>query len=94
MLSFLRSGARAHAMKVTKQISDMSETKLYGYESDTMPTWEEALALWEEHGTYHGRKPTPKKADASSGWGYQSALCLAIVTLAAASSAKVLMYSK
>jgi hypothetical protein len=92
MLLFLRSGGHAQAMKVTKQISDLSETKVYGYESDTMPTWEEALALWEEHGTYHGKKPTPKKAEASSGWVCQSVLCLAIVTVAAASSAKVLLY--
>ena len=92
MLAFLRSGAHAQAMKVTKQISDMSETKVYGYESDTMPTWEEALAQWEEHGTYHGRKPTPKKIEESSSWGFQSVFCLAIMTIAAASSAKVLLY--
>jgi len=61
MLSFLRSGAHAQAMKVTKQISDMSETKVYGYDSDSIPTWDEALIQWEKHGTYHGKKPEPKK---------------------------------
>jgi len=61
MLSFLRSGPHAQAMKITRKISDMSETKVYGYESDSIPTWEEALVKWEEHGTYHGKKPEPKK---------------------------------
>jgi hypothetical protein len=91
MLAFLRSGAHAQAMKVTRQISDLSETKVYGYDSDTMPTWEEALTLWEEHGSYHGSKPVPTKATESSGWSYKSALFLAIVGVAAIGSAKAIL---
>ena len=55
MLRYLREGAHLKAMKVTAQVSDPAGTKVYGYESDTIPTWEEALALWEVHGTRHGK---------------------------------------
>lgn len=92
MMLFLRSGAHAQAMKVTQQISDMSETKVYGYESDILPTWEEALKQWEEHGSYHGKKPDPiKPKTGSDGWSYKSALSLTIVTVAAVSSIKALL---
>lgn len=55
MRKFLVSGAHAKAMKITMEISDLDKTKVYGYETDTMPTWEEALDLWEKHGALHGK---------------------------------------
>jgi len=65
MLSYLRSSRpsrqEARGWNVTRRICDMNETKVYGYESDSIPTWEEALTKWEEYGTYHGRKPEPRK---------------------------------
>ncbi len=55
MLQYLRAGAHLEAMKVTSQVSEPGGTKVYGYESDSIPTWEEALQLWETHGTRHGK---------------------------------------
>jgi hypothetical protein len=55
MLRYLRAGAHAEAMKATNKISKPGSTKVYGYESDASPTWDEALALWEVHGMRHGK---------------------------------------
>lgn len=55
MLQYMRAGAHLQAMKVTNQVSAPGGTKIYGYESDTIPTWEEALELWDLHGTRHGK---------------------------------------
>ena len=57
MTRYMVSGAHAKAMKVIKDISNPGGTKIYGYESETIPTWDEALALWDEHGKLHGIKP-------------------------------------
>ena len=56
MTRFMARGAHAKAMKVANEMGDPSETKVYGYETDKIPTWDEALALWSEHGTRHGVK--------------------------------------
>ena len=58
MMKFYASGPHAAAMKVTSQISTPGGTKVYGYYSNSIPTWDEALVLWDEHGAMHGRKPT------------------------------------
>jgi len=55
MLRYLRGGAHLKAMKVTDQVSEPNSTKVYGYESDTIPTWEEAIKLWDVYGTRHGK---------------------------------------
>lgn len=50
MLNFMRSGAHLKAMKAFKQIA----TGLtYGYESDTIPSFEEAYKLLIEKGKLH-----------------------------------------
>jgi len=58
MMKFYHSGPHAAAMKATSEISSPGGTKVYGYYSDTIPTWDEALLLWDEHGAIHGKKPT------------------------------------
>jgi hypothetical protein len=57
MARFMASGAHAQAMKINDEVSVPSSTKVYGYETDTIPTWDEAFLLWDEHGTRHGVKP-------------------------------------
>lgn len=64
MRKFMLSGAHIQAMKVTKDIADLSNTKTYGYESDHMPTWDEAIEQWEEHATLYGKRVS-KKANTS-----------------------------
>jgi Domain of unknown function (DUF3291) len=58
MTRFMAAGAHAKAMKMEQSISVPGGTKVYGYETETIPTWDEALQRWEEHGTRHGTKPT------------------------------------
>ena len=58
MLRYFVSGAHAKAMKITSEISRPEGTKVYGYSSDHIPTWDEAYALWDKHGVRHG-KPVP-----------------------------------
>jgi hypothetical protein len=57
MINFLIAGAHAQAMKNADAIGLPGGTKVYGYESETIPTsWDEVLKLWEEHGARHGKK--------------------------------------
>jgi hypothetical protein len=57
MMKFLVAGAHRQAMKEADTISVPGGTKVYGYESETIPTsWDEVLKIWEEHGTRHGKK--------------------------------------
>ena len=56
MTRYMAKGAHAQAMKAADEMGDPSDTKVYGYETDKIPTWDEALALWSEHGTRHGKK--------------------------------------
>ena len=55
MTRFMASGAHAQAMKVLPEIAAAGGTKVYGYESSTIPTWEEALKQWNQHAKLHGR---------------------------------------
>jgi hypothetical protein len=50
MLNYLRSGAHLKAMKAFTKIAT---GPTYGYESDTIPTWEEAYGLLTEKGKMH-----------------------------------------
>jgi len=61
MTRFMVSGAHARAMKVVDIVCDPDGNKVHGYESDTIPTWEEALKEWDTHGRWHGKKVVPKK---------------------------------
>ena len=63
MTRFFASGAHAKAMKITQEVSSPEDTKTYGYETEEIPTWEEAYELWKTKGTYHG-KPVPTKKGA------------------------------
>ena len=56
MRKYMVSGAHVKAMKVTKEIADLSNTKTYGYEADHVPTWEEAIVQWEKHATLYGKR--------------------------------------
>jgi hypothetical protein len=47
MLEFMRSGAHLKAMKAFHSIAT---GKTYGYESDAIPTWDEAFAIIESKG--------------------------------------------
>lgn len=47
MLEFMRSGAHLKAMKAFHSIAT---GKTYGYESDAIPTWEEAFNILESKG--------------------------------------------
>jgi hypothetical protein len=50
MLNYLRSGAHLKAMKAFKQIAT---GPTFGYESDTIPSWDEAYVLLTEKGKMH-----------------------------------------
>ena len=50
MLNFLRSGPHLKAMKAFHK---MATGPTYGYESDTIPSWEEAFKLLMEKGKYY-----------------------------------------
>ena len=47
MMAFLNSGAHLGAMGAFDSIAS---GKVHGYETDVVPCWDEALALWEKHG--------------------------------------------
>jgi hypothetical protein len=47
MLAYMKSGAHLRAMKVARSIAP---SVTCGYESETIPTWDEALAHWRAHG--------------------------------------------
>lgn len=50
MLAFMRSGPHLKAMKAFHKIAT---GRTYGYESDTIPSWEEAYKLLEEKGRWY-----------------------------------------
>ncbi len=50
MLQFMRSGIHLKAMKAFNKIAT---GKSYGYESDEIPTWEQAYATLQEKGKLH-----------------------------------------
>jgi hypothetical protein len=62
MTRFKVSGAHAQAMKVEPEFSLPGNTKVYGYESEHIPSWDEAIAIWVQHGRRHGGKVVPKAA--------------------------------
>uniref|UniRef100_A0A7S2XQQ6 DUF3291 domain-containing protein n=1 Tax=Attheya septentrionalis TaxID=420275 RepID=A0A7S2XQQ6_9STRA len=52
MLNYLRKGSHGKAMKI---FDDIATGKVYGYESDTIPTWKEARELYDKHGRVIGK---------------------------------------
>jgi len=88
MLRYMRTGAHAKAMKVSNEMSVPGGTKVYGYESDVIPSWNEALDLWEKHGTRHG-KLVPTAPAANSALGVTTVLASSLL-LAAVAAATVL----
>ena len=50
MLAYRSSSSHVRAMK---SFSKIGSGKVYGYETDAMPDWEDALAAWDEHGREH-----------------------------------------
>jgi hypothetical protein len=55
MARYMASGAHAQAMKMANALSATNGIQVYGYESDTIPSWEQALDLWKERGMRHGK---------------------------------------
>jgi hypothetical protein len=47
MLAFMRNGTHLKAMKA---FSSIATGRTYGYESDTIPNWDEAFSLLEANG--------------------------------------------
>ena len=50
MLGYLTSPAHLEAMK---NFSNIGSGKVYGYEADTMQSWENALTEWDKNGRMH-----------------------------------------
>ena len=50
MLGYLSSPAHLKAMK---NFSNIGSGKVYGYEADRMPSWENALTEWDKNGRMH-----------------------------------------
>ena len=48
MMDFVHSGVHAKALAA---FPGFATGRIYGYESDHMPDWEEALQQWQAHGT-------------------------------------------
>jgi hypothetical protein len=63
MRKFMVAGAHRKAMAITSEVADLEKTKVYGYESDTIPTWDEAIEIWEKHGKLHGRYTATKSKE-------------------------------
>ena len=63
MARFMSSGAHAAAMKINDDVAIPGSTKVHGYFTDVVPTWEEAIEIWKLHAKRHGRKHgiTPEK---------------------------------
>ncbi|KAL7564071.1 hypothetical protein ACA910_006973 [Epithemia clementina (nom. ined.)] len=55
MLAYLRQGEHLKAMKISREVGKYG--KVYGYESDSIPSWDEALKLWKEKGRVMLGKP-------------------------------------
>jgi hypothetical protein len=62
MLKYLRTGAHLQAMKNSKNFG--SYGKVYGYYTDTIPSWSQARQLWEEKGSVVFGKPCKEFGDA------------------------------
>lgn len=60
MRNFMISGAHVKAMK---DFDNFATGSVYGYESDSIPMWEEALQLLKENGRQVGRKAKRGAAD-------------------------------
>lgn len=54
MTRFMTSGAHAKAMKIINDVAIREQTKIYSYESDKIPTWEEAIEIWNVNAKPHG----------------------------------------
>ena len=50
MMSYLTSPAHLKAME---NFSKIGSGKVYGYESNSIPSWEKALAKWDKNGLIH-----------------------------------------
>ncbi|MDC0550853.1 hypothetical protein OAO40_02810 [Amylibacter sp.] len=50
MMSYLTSPTHLKAMK---NFSKIGSEKVYGYEANSIPSWEKALAKWDKHGHIH-----------------------------------------
>ncbi|CAB9519928.1 expressed unknown protein [Seminavis robusta] len=58
-VQYLRSGDHKEAMAASKDIGTF--VQVYGYDSDEIPSMEEAIQKWKEHGHVVFRQKTPPK---------------------------------
>merc|ERR1712146_243232 len=68
MTKFYRSGPHAQAMKMTGSIAESNT--VYGYETDKIPSWEEALTIWTEKGReirFHKKRPAGETTKGGGG---------------------------
>jgi hypothetical protein len=89
MTRFMASGAHARAMKISDEISLPGNTYVYGYETDTIPNWEDALAIWRENKIVHGgsekrKTPTAPLGRKSGGGGFWTTSTTAMLVVVAA----------
>eukprot|EP00980_Cylindrotheca_fusiformis_P011341 scaffold2619_cov129-Cylindrotheca_fusiformis.AAC.19 len=66
MRKFMVAGAHRKAMAITAAVADLDKTKVYGYESDTIPDWDEAIQIWKTHGKLHGNYSTKQASHSST----------------------------
>ena len=81
MRKFLVAGAHMQAMKVSDAVSTKTGTKVYGYTTDTIPTMDEAIALWKTNGTRHGKLVKPETDSPSGNKMLKTMLPLALISL-------------
>jgi hypothetical protein len=83
MSRFMASGAHAQAMKINNEISLPESTHVYGYETDTIPTWEEAIAIWREKKIAHGESKK-RKTPTGGGGGFWTTSTTSMLVLVVA----------
>jgi len=67
MRKYMLSGAHAKAMKIFREFANLEYgTKTHGYESDSIPSWKEAIEIWDTEAKLHG-KPRPSKPPSNAG---------------------------
>jgi hypothetical protein len=81
MQAYMRSGAHKEAMAQSKAVGSM--VKVYGYNSDTIPTMEEALQLWHDHGrvVFQMARPNDMQKSPPSCGFLSSLLCMGLVVV-------------
>lgn len=75
MQAYMRSGPHRGAMAISRDIGSM--VKVYGYDSDKIPSMEEAIELWQQHGRVVFREEEANYA--AAGGRIMESSCRAVV---------------